>query len=313
MRAISAPPSACAATKMPRCSAPETGPSRVCMPSATNCIPGWAASIRRPGSHSDRPCLLAGLRRATSPANPLDTRRQHENPLFAHLALCPQMPGDGPGARFERAHRAAAVPGPPDPARPRDHCPQPAGQGADLLHRRWPGALRQPGDLRVSERPGRGRAVPGPRAGAVGGGDAAGAGGVWWWYGGGGGGGGVWPAPGAGRWAALTLQARGDGMLDAALLARYEDAARPEPLRWEDWKTAHLDKIETALAALDAAPGQLTGAAGRADIGSIAVGCALWYLDLRFAALGWRDRYRQVGAWYAGYGQRPAMQARWSL
>src|SRR6218665_1130362 len=263
MRAISAPPSACAATKMPRCSAPETGPSRVCMPSATNCIPGWAASIRRPGSHSDRPCLLAGLRRATSPANPLDTRRQHENPLFAHLALCPQMPGDGPGARFERAHRAAAVPGPPDPARPRDHCPQPAGQGADLLHRRWPGALRQPGDLRVSERPGRGRAVPGARAGALG--------------------------------------------------ARYEEAARPEPLRWEDWKTAQLDKIETALAALDAAPGQLTGGAGRADIGSIAVGCALWYLDLRFADLGWRDRYRQVGAWYAGYGQRPAMQARWSL
>lgn len=126
-------------------------------------------------------------------------------------------------------------------------------------------------------------------------------------------GGGLFPAPGPARWAALTLQALGDGMLDAALLARYEDAARPEPLRWGDWKTAQLDKIETALAALDAAPGQLTGAAGRADIGSIAVGCALWYLDLRFADLGWRDRYRQVGAWYAGYGQRPAMQARWSL
>ena len=48
------------------------------------------------------------------------------------------------------------------------------------------------------------------------------------------GGGKLFPAAGPARWSALTLQALGDGILDGALLARYEDAARPEPLRWSD-------------------------------------------------------------------------------
>jgi glutathione S-transferase len=38
------------------------------------------------------------------------------------------------------------------------------------------------------------------------------------------------------RWNALALQSLGDGLLDAALLARYEDVARPEALRWADWR-----------------------------------------------------------------------------
>ncbi len=112
------------------------------------------------------------------------------------------------------------------------------------------------------------------------------------------------------RWATLTLQSLGDGMLDAALLARYEDVARPESYQWADWKDAQLDKVHTSLAALEATPQVL---AGRTDIGSITVGCALWYLDLRFPDLGWRDRYPQVAAWYAAYSQRPAMQMSWSL
>lgn len=112
------------------------------------------------------------------------------------------------------------------------------------------------------------------------------------------------------RWPALTLQSLGDGMLDAALLARYEDVARPEAIRWADWRAAQLDKVETSLAALGLAPEKL---AGRVDIGSIAIGCALWYLDLRFPELGWRDRHPVVAAWYAQYSQRPAMQATWSL
>ena len=44
-------------------------------------------------------------------------------------------------------------------------------------------------------------------------------------------GGSLFPRTGDARWAALTLQSLADGMLDAALLARYEQAVRPEPLR----------------------------------------------------------------------------------
>ncbi|MDB5859708.1 MAG: Glutathione S-transferase [Ramlibacter sp.] len=120
----------------------------------------------------------------------------------------------------------------------------------------------------------------------------------------------LFPASGTARWQALTLQALGDGMLDAALLARYEDVARPEALRWPEWRAAQLDKAETALAHLDARPALL---AQRVDIGAITVGCALWYLDLRFADFGWRDRHPQVAQWYATFGQRPSMRAQWAL
>ena len=123
-------------------------------------------------------------------------------------------------------------------------------------------------------------------------------------------GGSLFPRSGPARWTALTLQSLGDGILDAALLARYEEAVRPEPLRWADWRSGQLDKIETSLAHLNAGP---QWPADRLDIGTITIGCALWYLDLRFADLGWRDRYTSVAAWYAAFGQRASMKMTWAL
>jgi glutathione S-transferase len=121
-------------------------------------------------------------------------------------------------------------------------------------------------------------------------------------------GGALFPRSGAARWQALTLQALADGMLDAALLARYEHAVRPEPLRWDDWLRGQLDKLSTSLASLERNPHRL---AGRVDIGTLSLGCALWYIDLRFADLAWRERYPLVAAWAAEFGQRPSMQASW--
>ncbi|MFD0668740.1 glutathione S-transferase [Ramlibacter sp. MAHUQ-53] len=123
-------------------------------------------------------------------------------------------------------------------------------------------------------------------------------------------GGTLFPRSGRARWQALTLQSLGDGILDAALLARYEDVARPEAIRWPEWRAAQLDKAETSLAHLEAHPELLEG---RVDIGSLAVGCALWYLDLRFPDLGWRHRFPGVAAWYAGFSQRPSMASTWAL
>lgn len=124
------------------------------------------------------------------------------------------------------------------------------------------------------------------------------------------GGGALFPRAGNLRWQALTLQALADGMLDAALLARYEEALRPEALRWPDWSSGQLDKVATSMAALEAAPAQLPG---RVDIGTLALACALGYLDLRFADLGWRARYPKVAQWAAGFFQRASLQASWSL
>ena len=120
----------------------------------------------------------------------------------------------------------------------------------------------------------------------------------------------LFPAQGEKRWETLTLQSLGDGILDAGLIARYEDVARPEPLRWPEWRAAQLDKAATSLAHLNARPALLEG---RADIGAITVACALWYLDLRFGDFDWRGRNPAVARWYDGFAARPSMSVNWAL
>ncbi len=114
----------------------------------------------------------------------------------------------------------------------------------------------------------------------------------------------------ADKWNILTIQSLGDGILDAALLARYEDVARPTDLRWPQWREKQLDKAETSLRYLNANPETLRN---KIHIGTVAVGCALWYLDLRFPDLRWRERYPQVADWYSVFSQRPSMSASWRL
>ena len=120
------------------------------------------------------------------------------------------------------------------------------------------------------------------------------------------GGGALFPPAGPARWRALADQALGDGILDAALLLRYESTARPEALRWADWTVGQMDKIVCGLAAIEAAA---DGYGERVDIGTITLGCVLGYLDLRFASLAWRDGHPKTAAWFARFGARPAMQA----
>ena len=123
-------------------------------------------------------------------------------------------------------------------------------------------------------------------------------------------GGTLFPKTGAARWQALTLHALADGMLDAALLARYEDVARPEAIRWKEWRAGQLDKVETSLAHLE---GNLQTLMGRVDIGSLSMACALWYLDVRFAELQWRGRYPKLADWYLAFSQRASTQMTWAL
>ena len=123
-------------------------------------------------------------------------------------------------------------------------------------------------------------------------------------------GGTLFPREGAARWQALVLQSLADGMLDAALLARYEEAVRPEALRWSDWHNGQMDKVRTSLLSLEQAPAALQG---RVDIGTLSLACALGYLDLRFDAWGWRTRFPRVAEWAAAFTQRASLQARWEL
>lgn len=105
------------------------------------------------------------------------------------------------------------------------------------------------------------------------------------------GGGRLFPADPARRFAALRLQALGDGICDAALLIRIETFSRPEALRWPEAVALQQGKIDRALEALEAAP-----PAGDIDIGHLAVACALGYLDLRFDG-AWRNVCPKLAAW----------------
>lgn len=119
-------------------------------------------------------------------------------------------------------------------------------------------------------------------------------------------GGTLFPAPDSGRWEALRLQALADGLLDAALLARYETAVRPQGHQWDAWRDAQMAKIADAL---DAAARDCAGFAGRVNIGTIALACALGYLDFRFAATPWREARPMLADWYAGFAARRSMIA----
>ncbi len=111
---------------------------------------------------------------------------------------------------------------------------------------------------------------------------------------------------GAARWPALRLQALGDGLLDAALLTRYEGFLRPVDKRWSEWSDGQMAKINGALDAMEKEAGTLKGAP---TIGQITFACALGYLDFRFAELGWRDKRKKLAAWYGKFAQRPSMKA----
>ena len=114
------------------------------------------------------------------------------------------------------------------------------------------------------------------------------------------------PRDGAARWNVLTEHSLADGVLNAALLARYEGALRPEELRWRDWSAAQLDKVACGLAALETRAARF---GERVDLATIAFGCALGYLDFRFATLGWRDAHPNAAAWFARFGERGSMVA----
>ena len=118
-------------------------------------------------------------------------------------------------------------------------------------------------------------------------------------------GGQLFPAPGGARWAALNLQSTADAVLDAALLIRYELTARAESERSQAWMDGQGAKIASALDWFETQVGSLGGV----DIGTIALACALGYLDLRFADLGWREGRANLAAWFAGFSERASMRA----
>ena len=116
----------------------------------------------------------------------------------------------------------------------------------------------------------------------------------------------LFPRKGRDRWVALRQQAMADGLLDAALLARYEGGLRPEEKRWSEWSQGQMKKMNGVLDQLEAEAKSLKG---KLTIGTVTIACALGYLDLRFADMGWRDKRPKLAKWFAQTSKLPSIKA----
>ncbi|WP_019013591.1 glutathione S-transferase [Elioraea tepidiphila] len=104
----------------------------------------------------------------------------------------------------------------------------------------------------------------------------------------------LYPAERGARLAALRLHALGHGIMEAAV-ARRGESLRPE----EAARTAAMARMRDAIArTLDLLEREADSLMGPFTIGSITVGCALGYLDFRFAAEPWRETHPKLAVWF---------------
>lgn len=113
--------------------------------------------------------------------------------------------------------------------------------------------------------------------------------------------------PASRLWEVLTLEATGDGIMEAAVSMTYEARLRPEAQQSPDWVEAQWNKAARALDALG--DRWLSHLEGPLTMGQISVGCALSYLDFRHDARGWRDGRKALADWHAGFAARDSMTA----
>lgn len=105
--------------------------------------------------------------------------------------------------------------------------------------------------------------------------------------------GGFFPA-GAARWDALRRMSLGDGLLDAGLPMRNE-TLRAKEVQATELIERHSAAVDRVLAALDADP---TTNGEQFDIGTIAVACALGWVDFRLPDRPWRTRHKKLSNWF---------------
>lgn len=114
------------------------------------------------------------------------------------------------------------------------------------------------------------------------------------------------PAGGAAWLTALRRHALGNGMLDVALAALGERLRPPERQSEPHLTLWHL-KLRTCVDALEQEAEAL--ARDAFDLGHLAIGVALAYLDFRFDRERWRDGHPKLAAWHATFNARPSVMA----
>ena len=104
----------------------------------------------------------------------------------------------------------------------------------------------------------------------------------------------LFPPAGPARWKALTQEALADGILDATQPRRRE-LTLPQDEGRKGYIALQQGKVARAVAEFEKQAGSL----GNLDtIGEITIGCALGYLDFRYANEPWRPGHPKLTAWY---------------
>ena len=114
----------------------------------------------------------------------------------------------------------------------------------------------------------------------------------------------LFPADPKARLVALRRQALGDGFLDLLVLLR-DERMRAQPsdshlVSAAVRKRAILESLEQETTEL---------AAGPFRIGHVAIGCALSYLDFRFADEDLRKGHQRIARWHATFAARASVRA----
>ena len=106
------------------------------------------------------------------------------------------------------------------------------------------------------------------------------------------------------RMTALRRQALGDGFLEMMVALRNErERAQPSDIHMASTaarKAAVLANLDREAESLTTTP---------FGIGHIAIGCALSYLDFRFADENWRKDHLRLANWHAAFAARPSVRA----
>jgi glutathione S-transferase len=114
----------------------------------------------------------------------------------------------------------------------------------------------------------------------------------------------LFPREAKARMTALRRQALGDGFLDMMVALRNErERAQPSDIHMASTavrKAAVLESLDREAESLTTTP---------FGIGHIAIGCALSYLDFRFADENWRKDRLRLANWHAAFVARPSVRA----
>ena len=115
------------------------------------------------------------------------------------------------------------------------------------------------------------------------------------------------PPNGRERAEVRTWEALGDGVCDAAILARLEHSQRPAEQQSQKWIDRQMGKVHAGVSSMSRALADKPWCNGHAySLADIAVGCTLGYLDFRFSSIDWRSPHPNLARHYEKLAARPS-------